>query len=1149
MAKVFETFEHDIKRKFDDVMTVEDSDSIKAIDIEEYVLTQNVEEILGNFVAYFFDDEKEYPELRMKTQLLQDTYRDKIGPGVWIRGFFGAGKSHLLKVIYTIFSKKEISYIDENGVQKELNVVDSICSKIRSSEITELVKNIHPDDYMTFIFSANHIAKSGDTVVDCLPKEISRQLNLEYDEDKTYSAMDVAEFLKVTLKDSGKKRMLIFIDEILDLLDNADKVRKFEGLVELLPDNIWMVVTSLEAKTKLLDTVSAERMIHRFGEEQILKPEEMVWIVKNRYLAKNERCSEIESMVSIDKMKYIFGTALYTATEDGKIEMPNVIASYPFYPFQLAYMKDMLKNESKGSARNMMKTIKSIMKRPEVYNQDVGYFVGTDLIYEELKSKRSIEDEYSDLIASLESDPVLDDKQNPIIDKSDLLTVLKAIVLLSQVKAEGVKDTVILPFVYSDRIPNKDVLLNWLDILVRDNYVNNEGGLYTPITKKESDVWSRIKGINSITETAIREKAYEYIYNIYNASLKNGKHLVEGKINDTKKSIAFVLKKSDESSEFPNAYTCIPFESDIDTKKSEALAASNDRDKIYIIPEKKYDGDALGKAIKFFLQMDEALEREGDFGIDAKLRIQIETKRDTAIAGKIESMINECFKNAVISYNGQDNKDFAKEPSARLTVECEKMLKKRYSMFFGKNLRDSVDKFIAKEILTSSIKMTSSYLKDLDLIDASGNVNTANRYYSEFLKAFPDNGFDRDGATVIDDFTKGKYGWELDTIKIMVALALRNSDIKISHEGKTFVIPDDAAALTGSKGPLTARKRDVFDACKLTRINISDESIRDAIKLLKTIDNNIMVNQKLKDVSENIRNLMSKLKGVKLDNYSSMVSQEIKDDVAYVDGLASDVLGRKDAEDTIVGFNSLLSDASVIDRFRRVLFIIDNAHNISISYKVVSLMETCNCKDKEQAIEAGKKFIEGESRQFDVLKKLYILAFNQAFEQYKNTYDGYVSEIQRMDEWSKIDDDQRKKVLAELESIDVKGVVISSDLINATGLGTLEKFKEKQNRLQASYAKAVTKLHIFNDENNASKDEEPVPTPSDIPVGEELPVEQPKKTTPVRVTKTISEYMPKNRVINVDGEEGIALLDSVFEEIKDQIKKDLKAGKKITLQL
>lgn len=64
-----------------------------------------------------------------------------------------------MKVIYTIFSKKEIFYIDKNGIRKELNVVDSICSKIRSPEVTELVKNIHSEDYLTFIFSANHIAK------------------------------------------------------------------------------------------------------------------------------------------------------------------------------------------------------------------------------------------------------------------------------------------------------------------------------------------------------------------------------------------------------------------------------------------------------------------------------------------------------------------------------------------------------------------------------------------------------------------------------------------------------------------------------------------------------------------------------------------------------------------------------------------------------------------------------------------------------------------------------------------------------------------------------------------------------------------------------------------------------------------------------
>ena len=123
-------------------------------------------------------------------------------------------------------------------------------------------------------------------------------------------------------------------------------------------------------------------------------------------------------------------------------------------------------------------------------------------------------------------------------------------------------------------------------------------------------------------------------------------------------------------------------------------------------------------------------------------------------------------------------------------------------------------------------------------------------------------------------------------------------------------------------------------------------------------------------------------------------------------------------------------------------------------------------------------------------------------------------------------------------------------MINATGLGTLEKLKEKQGRLQSSYAKAVTKLHIFNDENNTPKDDAPISTPIETPEGKAETKEQPKKPVPVRVTRSIGEYMPKNRVIiNVDGEDGLTLLDSVFKEIKDQIKKDLKDGKKITLQL
>ena len=93
-------------------------------------------------------------------------------------------------------------------------------------------------------------------------------------------------------------------------------------------------------------------------------------------------------------------------------------------------------------------------------------------------------------------------------------------------------------------------------------------------------------------------------------------------------------------------------------------------------------------------------------------------------------------------------------------------------------------------------------------------------------------------------------------------------------------------------------------------------------------------------------------------------------------------------------------------------------------------------------------------------------------------------------------------------------------------------------------------LHTFNDENSVAKDEPPVPIQEDTHENKtKEEQEHLEKKVAIRVTKNISDYMPKNKVINVDGEEGITVLDSIFDEIKDQIKKDLRVGKKITLQL
>ncbi|MGE5329879.1 MAG: hypothetical protein ACM3KR_10280 [Deltaproteobacteria bacterium] len=1139
MNKIFETFSRDIKREFNDVTTVDRE--ITALDIDEYVLTQNVENILGCFAAYFFDDAKMFPNLKMQCQLLQDKYRDRVGPGVWIRGFFGAGKSHLLKIINTMFASETIPYI-ENGVQKELDVIKTIQTGIRDSRIAELIANIRPKDYITFVFCASHITKTGDTIVDCLPKEVSRQLGLPFEENKKYSARDVSEFLQKILKDSGKKRMLIFVDEILDVLDDGDKVRKFEGLIELLDNNIWFVVTSLEAKTKLLTTVTAERMIHRFGQEQILLPEEMVRIVKNRYLAKtDEGRTEIEKHINLDKMKYHFAHAYLSDGEDGKIELPNMIASYPFYPFQLAYMKDLLKNESKGSARNMMKTVKSIVKNPEVYNKSIGYFIDIELIYEELKSKRSIEDEYSDLILSLDGSNIIDDN-NRVIEKAPLLKTLKAIVLLSQVKPEGIKANAILPFVYNeDGISDENKLKDYLEILTKENYINNEGGIYKPITKKESDVWTRIKNISSITESAIRDYINTKIYGIFNTKLNAGKNQISGKINNFSKDIAFVLKASDISNELSSVYSCIPFSDDVEKLKVEALNASNNKEKMFIIPSIKYEGEALYKATRFYLQMEQALKRESDFGIDKNLRIQIETKKDTAIDGEIDKMIEDCLKNSTLSYLGQENKDYSTSAAERVLKECEAMLKKKYTMFFGKLLRDEVSTFIQKEILAPTHKLTSQYLKDLDLVDNNGTINTGNRYYNEFMKSFPDNGFEKDGISVIDEFSKGKYGWELDIIKILTALAVKNGELKIALQGRTFNIPEDIGELVGNSGPFASRTRKNFDNFKFTKINISDEEIRNAILAIKYIDSNMAVEIKLKDVAVKIKELLSKVSDLSdfVSNYSEFFNDEQKNNITWLLAVNNDIKKRNDAEEIVVTFNGKITDESAKIKAKQVIYFADNAKNLSIVSRAYTMFKNANSlKVAEKIMALSQRFLSGELSAFDEVVKEYKTTYQESYREYEKSYNAVVDSIKAVSEWSNLTNTQQQTVLKGISFTKING--FNFDGLKTLEVGTYEDLRRLIAGLSDIKIVQTKLVHTYNDDNNR-----PQPQPQQTSGGVNEPPSSPIST---RITRKFKSYS-EGKIINIDSVDKLSELDAEFLKIKEKIKVDLEKGNKITLEL
>jgi predicted ATPase len=118
--KISEIFKRDIKREFSDITKV--NHQIKASDIDEYVVTENIEDILGCFLAHFFDTDK-FPQYAKKARLVREKYSSGIGPGVWLRGPFGCGKSQFLAILYILFTVGSIDYKDAKGNTIHLNII------------------------------------------------------------------------------------------------------------------------------------------------------------------------------------------------------------------------------------------------------------------------------------------------------------------------------------------------------------------------------------------------------------------------------------------------------------------------------------------------------------------------------------------------------------------------------------------------------------------------------------------------------------------------------------------------------------------------------------------------------------------------------------------------------------------------------------------------------------------------------------------------------------------------------------------------------------------------------------------------------------------------------------------------------------------
>ncbi|MFA5639971.1 MAG: BREX system P-loop protein BrxC [Bacteroidales bacterium] len=137
-------FLKDINRSIETVIKADDRSNI-AQEVEEYVVTREISNQLGNFFEYYND-------------------KGFLTNGAWISGFFGSGKSHLLKILSYVLENKEydsthVGNIFAEKITDDFKLKGDILKCIRNIPSESILFNIDQHAQITSKSDENAILK------------------------------------------------------------------------------------------------------------------------------------------------------------------------------------------------------------------------------------------------------------------------------------------------------------------------------------------------------------------------------------------------------------------------------------------------------------------------------------------------------------------------------------------------------------------------------------------------------------------------------------------------------------------------------------------------------------------------------------------------------------------------------------------------------------------------------------------------------------------------------------------------------------------------------------------------------------------------------------------------------------------------------
>lgn len=561
-------FEKPVDRPIEGVIKADDEASLR-LEVEEYVLTNEVEKRLGLFL---------------------DAYNNYVSAnGVWISGFFGSGKSHLLKILALLL---------ENRTIDGKNVLDMFLPKCASNEIlkgdlkkavaipsksilfnidqkADVISKTQTDaliavfvkvfneacgyygklpyiaqferdldrDGLFSPFKDAFKAQAGkdwdwgraratrvSSDVDVAYKQVTGQACQDvldkYRNDYRLSIEDFAEQINAYVERQGPNfRLNFFVDEVGQYIaDNTKLMTNLQTVAESLATKsrgrAWVFVTAQEDMNAVIGEQGKQqsndfsKIMARFATRMKLTSADVEEVIRKRLLLKNEL--GIDSLTAIyheqqNNFKTLFDFADGAMTYRNFTDRDHFIHSYPFIPYQFVLFQSAIQNLSDHNAFEGKHSSVGERSMLGVFQQ-VAMHIGNQEVGKLATFDLMFAGIRSALKAESQRAVQIAEKH---LENAFAVRVLKALFLVKYIKE--FRPTVRNICVLMCEEFNQDLpalrkrVEEALNLLEQQTYVQRTGEYYEYLTSEEKDVESEIKNVE-VESAAVADELVRIIF-------------------------------------------------------------------------------------------------------------------------------------------------------------------------------------------------------------------------------------------------------------------------------------------------------------------------------------------------------------------------------------------------------------------------------------------------------------------------------------------------------------------------------------------------------------------------------------------------------------------------------------------------------------